>query len=446
MLMKKILLITKKANYFFEENMSQASSVTSNSGNSFWNLNKANLKDDQNNFTSKSFLNLQILLSGLLIIILTMIIISIFSLKILQSTFSDYFQNYFILHRFVRTFQQFSYSFMALLCVVKPDGTCEEHISSLDTKEFNQSLFLLEQNEYMAEFCSESITKLIQNSETIKDDDLIGIFKENISYHLMNIKKINNYYDIIKSELNISFSDALLLLSNNMRIIVSKESKLKNREKEPIYLIYGLDKPFENIKNKSDDFSDYQISVYTYLINYKLFVQKFTSLSERLNELINQKNNKIIKMAVLFHFIILVIMMFELLTIFFYLLTFNKILAQIINSIIIKFDIIYDDENDFRKLFSTKICQLEAFIVLYPTNPINSMREINKNYLKYKNLVSLKKKNEQRFNLNKKSIGDEDEKLIFKNNKKYINWTDIYKKGYNRFYIIIIWNLARLST
>ena len=62
---------------------------------------------------------------------------------------------------------------------------------------------------------------------------------------------------------DISFSDALLLLSNNMRIIVSQESKLKNRDKEPIYLIYGLDNPFENIKNKSNDLSGYQISFYT---------------------------------------------------------------------------------------------------------------------------------------------------------------------------------------
>ena len=143
-------------------------------------------------------------------------------------------------------------------------------------------------------------------------------------------------------------------------------------------------------------------------------------------------------MAVLFHYIIFVIMIFELLTLLFYLLIFNKILANIINSIISKFDIIYDDENDFRKIFSTKICQLESFIILYPSNPINSMREINKNYLKYKNLVSLKKKNEQRFNISKKLIEEEDEKLIFKDNKKYINWTDIYKKGYNRFYMIIV--------
>ena len=35
-------------------------------------------------------------------------------------------------------------------------------------------------------------------------------------------------------------------------------------------------------------------------------------------------------------------------------------------------------------------------------------------------------------------IEEEDEKLIFKDNKKYINWTDIYKKGYNRFYTIIV--------
>ena len=54
----------------------------------------------------------------------------------------------------------------------------------------------------MAEYCSDSISKVIQNSETTKDDVLIGLFKVNISYHLMNMKKVNNYYDIIKSEIN----------------------------------------------------------------------------------------------------------------------------------------------------------------------------------------------------------------------------------------------------
>ena len=65
-----------------------------------------------------------------------------------------------------------------------------------------------------------------------------------------------------------------------------------------------------------------------------------------------------------------------------------------INSIIIRFDIIFDDDNDFRKIFTTKICQLEELINTYPSKPINSMREINKNYAKYKNLMTTKKRNE----------------------------------------------------
>ena len=78
-----------------------------------------------------------------------------------------------------------------------------------------------------------------------------------------------------------------------MRIIMSSESKIKTRNKEPIYLIYSLEDPFRNIKNKYDELSDYQISIYTYLINYKLFVERFTSLNSRLNDLINSKNKKI---------------------------------------------------------------------------------------------------------------------------------------------------------
>jgi hypothetical protein len=321
---------------------------------------------------------------------------------------------------------------------VKSDNDkCEEYISSLDNEEFNHTLFIQEQNEIMAEVCSESISKVIKNSETINDKILIGLFKDNISYHLMNLKRKNNTYDIDTTQISISLNDALLLLSNNMRLIVSQESKIKNRAKEPIYLIYGLDNPFVNIKNRTDALSDNQIAIYTYLINYKLFVQKFSNLSERLNNLINEKNSRLIKLAILFHHIILVIMLLELLTIALYLITFNKILALMINSIIVRFDIIFDDDNDFRKIFTQKICQLEEFINIYPNNPINSMREINKNYSKYKSLMTTKKRNEQRLNMNKRIIDEEDEKLLFKDTKKYISWFDIYKKGYNRFYIVV---------
>ena len=431
----------QKINTLLEETMSQSSSVTKTTGNSFWKLNKISTKDEQNHFYSKSLLNLQLLLGGLLLAILIVMITLILQLKIIKKSLTQYSENYFNIRQFVRTYQQFSFSFMAIVCIVKNENKneeCEEYFSRLDTNNFNQSLFLKEQNDILAELCSDSISEIIMNSDIIKDKILSQIFKKNVSYNLVNIKKINNIYDMSISKKNISFTDSLLLLSNNMRIIVSDESKLKYRNKEPIYLIYSLDHPFVNIKNRTNEISDYQISVYTYLINYKLYVQHFSSLNQRLNELINEMNNHLIFIENVFHNIILLIMVLEIITIIFYLSTFNKIIAQIINSIIIKFDLVLDNENDFKKLFIRKINLLENILNIYPINPINYMKEINKNSNEYIKLINAKKKIEQGLNINKKMyIEEEEELLLFKNNQKYITWIDIYKNNYDRFYIII---------
>jgi hypothetical protein len=172
---------------------------------------------------------------------------------------------------------------MTIVCIVQDEsGHCEEYLKSLDTKEFNQTSFITAHNEVLSESCSDSIAKIIMNSETIHDAILIELFKGNISYNIVTSKAMYGIHQLNASVINISFSDSLLLLSNNMRIIMSSESKIKARDKEPIYLISGLDEPFKNIKNTKEVISEYQIAVYTYLINYKLFVQRFSSLSTRL--------------------------------------------------------------------------------------------------------------------------------------------------------------------
>ena len=391
---------------------------------------------DKNNFSSKRFLNLQVLLCCLLIALLILMVVLILQLKILKNTISSYYENYFEIRQTIRTFQQFSYTFFTVICIVRFDnGTCRRYISTLDTQEFNQTLFNIEQNNILAEFFSYSIDKVLLNAETINDNRLYQLLQGNISYYLMNMKKLNNKYNITQTRIDTTFSDALLLLSNNMRIMVSKESKIKTRDYEPIYLLSGLKNPFKNIKNLEDDFSDFQTSVYTYLLNYKLYVQRFSSLSQRLNDLINEKNKKLIKIVNIFHNIIFFVMISQIIIILYYLLTFNRILARIINSIIIKFDQIFDNEIDFKKLFSIKINLLESLVYIYSNNPINYINEINKNCIKYKNLINIKKKNEQKLNMNKKGNEEEDESLLFKDKQKYVNWIEIYKKGYNKFYI-----------
>ena len=77
----------KALNNILEETNSQASGITNSSGNSFWNLNKGIARYDKNNFSSKGFLNLQILLGGLILSLLILMVISILQLKYYEVLF-----------------------------------------------------------------------------------------------------------------------------------------------------------------------------------------------------------------------------------------------------------------------------------------------------------------------------------------------------------------------
>ena len=428
---------SQRVRNFLEDNVSQSSAMTKTTLSSFWNMNKSQSRDNQSHFTSKKFFKLQMILGILLLILLILIIILLLKIKIKQNAIYIDCNNYLDLIQFIRIFQQFSVQFLTLICVsITPDGECKSYISQFDTKEFNQTLFLSEQNEVLAEFGSQSINDLIINSESIHDSTLINLLKGNFTYNLINKKKINNKYNLSRSLIDVSMNDALLLTSNNMRIIVSKESRLKSRNKEPIYLLTGYYDSFKYLNNLTEDLSDYQIAVYTYLLNFRSLVFRFADLNQRFHTLINIRNNELLNTFYIMHNIIFAVMIFQIITIVFYLYTYNSVLSEIINSLISKFDVIFDSEHDFKKLYSHKIDLLESLVNNKNYNIGDSINSINKNCVKYENLVGINKMTEQRLNMNKKLEKDDEKETLFKNNQKYINWIDIYDKGYDRFYII----------
>ena len=430
----------EKIKNIIEDTASLSSNLTKSNVSSFWKLSKGISKDKENSFSSKKFLKLQMILGLLLLALLILIIILILRLNILKNAISSYSENYYNLRQFIRTFHQFSYSFLTVTCIVKSldnSNECEEYLTELHKNDIDKIYFIKEQNKIISELCSDSIVKIILNSETVQDHKLIDLLKGNFLYQIMNIKGINGYYEMNYTYLNISLSNALLLLSNNMRRIVSEESKIKTRDKEPIYLIYSYKDPFHNL-NKTEELSDYQTAVYSFILNYKSFVLRFASLNERLYELITNKNKSISSLVNIIHNIIFIIMIFQLVTILFYLFIYNTILTKIINSIILKFDITFDEEDDFRKLFLIKINKLESVANIYSSNPINSINDVNKNCSKYKNLLNIHKRNKQKFSNNKKNEEEENEIMLFKDNQKFINWMDIYEKGYDRFYLILV--------
>ena len=428
---------SQRVRNLLEDNASQSSAMTKTTLSSFWNMNKSQSRDNQSHFTSKKFFKLQMILGILLLILLILIIILLLKIKIKQNAIYIDCNNYLDLIQFIRIFQQFSVQFLTLICVsITPDGECKSYISQFDTKEFNQTLFLSEQNEVLAEFGSQSINDLIINSESIHDSTLINLLKGNFTYNLINKKKINNKYNLSRSLIDVSMNDALLLTSNNMRIIVSKESRLKSRNKEPIYLLTGYSNPFKYLNNLTEDLSDYQIAVYTYLLNFRSLVFRFADLNQRFHTLINKRNNELLNTFHIMHNIIFAVMIFQIITIVFYLYTYNSVLSEIINSLISKFDVIFDSEHDFKKLYSHKIDLLESLVNNKNYNIGDSINSINKNCVKYENLVGINKMTEQRLNMNKKLEKDDEKETLFKNNQKYINWIDIYDKGFDRFYII----------
>ena len=423
---------------FIEDNQSQSSALTRSSLSSYWNVNKTQVKDIQNSFSSKKFFRLQILLGIFLIILLILMILFISEIRSKQNMISNDINNYLDLIQFVRVFQQFSVQFLSIVCVVIKDDYCKSYISQFDTDDFNQTLFFMEQNKIMAEYGSDSINKLIIKSELIKDSILLGLLKNNFSYYSISKKKVGDKYNITSNIINISLNDALLLTSNNMRIISSSESRAKNRNKEPIYLLSGFNDPFGNFNNVTEDLSAYQIATYTYLMNFKGTVFRFTSLNHRFHALIFKRNNELLNFVYILHNIIFIVMIFQIITILFYLYTYNLILAEIINSIIAKFDILFENDLDFKKLFARKINLLESLVNEKNYYPGNTINNINKNCNMYENLIGINKKTEQRMNINKKNDKDEEKYVIYKDNQKFIKWNDIYNKGYDKFYIICI--------
>ena len=425
-----------KVKIVIEDNFSQSSMNTERSLNSFWNINKVENKYTQNNFTSKKFFKLQILLGIIFLILLILLIILIREIKAKQNIIYYDCNNYLNLIQFIRVFQQFSVQFLSIACIVIKDNYCKSYISKFDTEDFNQTLFYIEQTKILGEYGFNSINQLIISSESIKDEILLNLLKSNFSYYLVNKKKYRNKYSITSNLINISLNVALLLTSNNMRIIVSSESRAKNRNIEPIYLLAGYNDPFRNIKNLSEDLSEYQIAVYTYLMNFRGIVLRFTTLNQRFHSLINKRNNELLNFVFILHNIIFFVMILEIIAILFYLYKYNSVLSEIINSLIAKFDKVFDNKQNFKQIYLKKINLLESLINEKNYHPGHSIHCINKNCIMYENLVKIDKKTEKK--LNEKSENEEEKPVEYKDNQKLINWKDIYKKGYDKFYIFFI--------
>ena len=175
-------------------------------------MNKSLSNDTQNNFVPKIFSKITITFR-IIITCLFGINNSInYKIKIIKNYLYGLFNNFLMV-------------LWHLLVWLDDYRNSKEYLANLDTTEFDQTLLVMEHIDFFAETYSNSIAEIIKNSKIIHDDiliNLINLFKGNISYNIIKSKVLNKKINYLgQSNITISFSDSLLLLSNNMRILIS---------------------------------------------------------------------------------------------------------------------------------------------------------------------------------------------------------------------------------
>ena len=395
------------------------------------NFNRPNAKIEEDSFSSKGFLNIQIFLGISLIILFTLMIVEVILLKMVKNKTLTYNTFYYELNHLIRVIHRFSFAFPAVICIAKSKNStkCENYMSGADTIKFNQTLYLLELNKALAEISYDAINSIVQDVNILNYKKLINFFMDYTKFYTLNMEVNNGNSIFYKKENKMTFSESLLLIGNAINIIANK------RTNAPIFLLSGVNSNFENLK-LINDLDDYVSSVYNFLLNYDNFISNMDTAGLIIKTELTNITLFLETYFKYFHNIIFIIMIIQILIIIIYLIVFDKIISEIINYIILNFDTTYDSEYDFQRLYNIKISQIETLLQIYTSNPIITINAMNKNCSKFKTLENARKKEEHRTNMNKNKISNEKQYKILFNKEKYVKWHEILTNGQNTFYIL----------
>ena len=415
----------------FAECSSQASEMTKSSGKIGLNFNGPAAKTENDSFSSKSFLYIQILLGISLGILFTLMIVEVVILKMIRKSLTIYTSFYYQINQLIRITHRFGFSFPGMICIAKSKNStvCDNYISSEDNSKYNHTLFLIEYNKILAELGLEAINTITQGINILNYDELSKFFVNETIFYTLNMDVVNKKIIFYKKENKMTFTENLLLLGNIMNIIANKFTR------DPIFLLSGENSSFDNMQ-LIDNLDDYRTSVYNFFLNYHNLISNMEEGGRILKIEVDIKVYLIEKNFNIFHNVIFIVMIIQIVIIIIYLIVFDKVISELINYIILKFDTTYDSENDFRRLYNIKISQIEILLQIYTSNPIITINKMNKNCAKYKAFENARKKEEQRTNMNKNKISDEKKYKILFSKEKYVKWNEILTSGQNNFYIV----------
>jgi len=264
-------------------------------------------------------------------------------------------------------------------CYILTNIFIEKYFKENPSKEFfNYTIISQIQNDILSKLLLERRNNLVNIHKSIGNKEYNQLFGKKISYLRLSQNLIQGKMNISLTELNIQFSEAILVMCNSFQA-------LTNITKNPIYLLNKTNNPFCLLnKNNNHTLNEFQRDFYEMIINFKLYQKEFNYISNQLHNQIFLKSKDI---TILLFFIVafnnLNFLIVGLLM-YIYILCFDYILIKILNYV----NMIINSKNDdftFNNVFTSKLNNLRTILEFYNEDPLKSIKNLNEIYQKFIN-------------------------------------------------------------
>ena len=437
---KKLVHKATKMDKLVEDNASVASQQTGTSySNGISGIGIRNKKKDTiYEYNSLSKIR-KIIYCSIPFILLSLIIEFIY-LKSLEKDIDNNNKSYIQFREFYSLYFQLFTSILGNTCI-KTDNGCkniiniysEEYHSNEENEYFDFPLFIRGQTQVLATKIMDKRNNLINIHKNIGNKKYNELFSQQVEYLRLSQNFGNGKIIFGLSQLNIEFTEAILIICNSFQIMSN------NTSLDPIFFLNKLNDPFSLLNEKQNDgkeLTQYQKEIYEMILNYKIYREQFNNINEKIFDILISKSQFIINNVYICVTLDTLFMLFISFLLYAYLIFFENILMKILNYI--NMTITKNDNTDFLKTFSSKIEHLETILQIYNGNPVNAVYNLNELYNDYQRKIIGNNKNNAN-ELNKRGI----KKITnnFENKKNEMdnipkNQRIITKKDIRNFHII----------
>ena len=377
-----------------------------------------------------------------IIVAILALLIEYFYLNKLQNDTNNNNNSYIHFREFSKLYFQLFSSLIGVSCI-KYNGKCliltniytEEYYGDKPI-EFNYTILAMVQNDILCQLILQRKNYLADIHKCIGDKNFNEIFGQELKYLRIAQNFIGGTVNTYASEINIQFSEALLIICNSFQA-------LKDISINPITILEKGNNSFSNLKKENIEvLNDIQKNFYEMILNYMNFYWAFDFANTKLHNNLFSKSNFIegfiYFLVVLDTFLLIVVGILM----YVYLLCFENTFIKIINYVNMILSAKNDDFN-FNSFFTQKIENLETILQFYNGDPLKAVINLNGIYSKYEQLMKTKNKNSNENNQKKyKNYLDKDKKNELDNvpkNQRIVNKDDVKRLGISFVFICIFY-------